>query len=444
MIKREIPSSIDFEIINIEPINDFISDCEIKVFYTGKNRNGSYISKAVGTQIANSLPRTPIVAFYNEQIDDYEDHGEELIINREGIKFIKKTVPYGAVSQTEPIVWKKYLDSDGTEREYLVCKGFLWTGRYPHLNKVLENTKGQSMEFFPESIEGDWAFFENDNEEFFIFNEASISALCILGDDVEPCFEGASVGKPEILYSLKKNEFEKEFANFMLELNEVLDKNSKEGGSAEVKIEKQEEFTEVEKDFVENQEEKIDETIETEFTEDTVEEIVETEEVATEEVEAEAEFEAQEETAVETEEVVEEFTQEEEIQEEETNSLENDFKLLQDKYEALSAEYELLKGNYDVLIEEKQAAETYQKKQICERFEVLGEEVMTEFNKNLDKYSIVELEEKLSAIAFKKGINFSAIADKENGIFTPSVQHEKSYQDKPDWLKAVDARVNGK
>lgn len=442
MIKREIPSSLDFEIINVEPINDFISDCEIKVFYTGKNRNGSYISKAVGNQIANSLPRTPIVAFYNEQIDDYEDHGEELIINRDGIKFIRKTVPFGAVSQTEPIVWKKFIDSNGTEREYLVCKGFLWTGRYPHLNKVLEDSKGQSMEFFPESIVGDWAFFENDNEEFFIFNEASISALCILGDDVEPCFEGASVGKPEILYSLKKNEFEREFANFMLELNKVLDKNSEEGGSAEVKIENK--ITDVEKDFVETQEETIEETTETEFTEETAEETVETEEVQTEEVTTDAEFEATEETTVETEEVVEEFTQEETIVEEEESSLENDFKLLEDKYEALNAEYELLKTNYDILVAEKQTAENYQKEQICEKFEVLGEEVITEFKANLNNYSVVELEEKLSAIAFKKGINFSVIASKENDIFTPSVQHEKTYQEMPEWLKAVDARVSSK
>ena len=32
MVTREIPSAMDFEIINIEPMNDYISECEIKVF----------------------------------------------------------------------------------------------------------------------------------------------------------------------------------------------------------------------------------------------------------------------------------------------------------------------------------------------------------------------------------------------------------------------------
>ena len=214
MTNKEIPSAVEFEIINIEPINDYISECEIKVFYHGRNRNGSYISKAVGNQIANSLPRAPIVALYNEQIDDYEDHGEEITINRDGIKFEKKTIPYGAVDKDTPAVWKKFWDNKGIEREYLVVRGFLWTGRYPHLKQILEKPKGQSMEFFEESVDGNWAKFDNETDEIFIFNEASVSALCILGDDVEPCFEDATIGKPEILYSLKKDEFKEEFDTF--------------------------------------------------------------------------------------------------------------------------------------------------------------------------------------------------------------------------------------
>ena len=231
MTTRKIPSTVDFEIINIEPMNDYISECEIKVFYHGRNRNGSYISKAVGNQIANSLPRAPIVALYNEQTDDYEDHGEEIIINREGIKFIKKTIPYGAVDKDTPAVWKKFRDSKGIEREYLVVRGFLWTGRYPHLKQILEKPKGQSMEFFEESIDGYWAKLDNEEDEIFIFNEASVSALCILGDDVESCFEDATIGKPEILYSLKKDEFKQEFNTFMAELNKILDyENNVKGG----------------------------------------------------------------------------------------------------------------------------------------------------------------------------------------------------------------------
>lgn len=52
------------EFINLaeDALNPGISKCEIKVFYLGKNRNGSYIDKNTAIQMANSLPATPIVA----------------------------------------------------------------------------------------------------------------------------------------------------------------------------------------------------------------------------------------------------------------------------------------------------------------------------------------------------------------------------------------------
>ena len=428
---KEIPMNLDFEIINIQPINDYISDCEIKVFYTGKNRNGSYISKAVGNLIANSLPRTPIVAFYNEQIGDYEDHGEEIIINSNGIKFIKKTVPYGAVSENAPIVWKKFLDSDGTEREYMVCKGFLWTGRYPHLENVLEFSKGQSMEFFPESVVGDWAKFDNDNEEFFIFNEANISALCILGDHVEPCFEGASVNKPEILYSLKKNEFKDEFNRFMLELNEALDHNLEEGGNIEVENElineTVEEVVETVEEVIVDVVEEITEIVTDELTTE-VEEVIVTEEVVTEP--------SVEEVEVVVEETVEEFTVEQEVE-----TTPSDLEVLQDKFTVLENNYNLLKEQYDVLFNEKNKKENEAKEVVCERFSVLGEDVLKEIKENLANYSLEDLEDKLSAIAFKKGISFNLITD--NAIITPNPQ-QKNVGNAPAWVQAVDEKVNKK
>lgn len=124
-MKKDLPINFEFEITNISPVNEFISDCEIKVFYYGKNRNGSYISKAVGNEIAKTLPRSPIVAFYNEQIEDYEGHEESIVLDKNGVHFIKKTVPFGAVSETGPVEWKSFQDRDGVVREYLTVKGYL-------------------------------------------------------------------------------------------------------------------------------------------------------------------------------------------------------------------------------------------------------------------------------------------------------------------------------
>lgn len=394
MTTRKIPSTVDFEIINIKPMNDYISECEIKVFYHGRNRNGSYISKAVGNQIANTLPRAPIVALYNEQIGDYEDHGEEIVINKKGIKFIKKTVPYGAVDKDTPAVWKKFRDSKGIEREYLVVRGFLWTGRYPHLKQILEKPKGQSMEFFEESIDGYWAKLDNEEDEIFIFNDASISALCILGDDVEPCFEGASIGKPEILYSLKKDEFKQEFNRFMFELNKILDheKNVKGGMTVTIKNE------EVKIEEIESIEE---EKLETEFEEskeDAIEEVLETEEVE------------------------EGFTEDTRLED------------LQKKYDLLNEEFTKLKEKYDILMEEKNARELLEKENICNKFSILGEEVLKDFKENLSNYTAEELEKELSVIAFRKGISFNLLNEKDAIVTAAPI---KSTKDVPAWVKAV-------
>ena len=410
MTIKEMPSAVDFEIINIEPMNDYISECEIKVFYHGRNRNGSYISKAVGNQIANSLPRAPIVALYNEQIDDYVDHGEEIIINREGIKFEKKTIPYGAVDKDTPAVWKKFWDNKGIEREYLVARGFLWTGRYPHLKQVLENPKGQSMEFFEESVDGNWAKFDNETDEIFIFNEASVSALCILGDDVEPCFEDATIGKPEILYSLKKDEFKQEFDTFMFELNKILDHENNAKGGMAVKIE--------------NEEVKVEET-----------EFVNTEEIESiEEEELETEFEESKEDAIET--VEEEVLETEEVEEEFTEKVEEDTRLedLQKEYDLVNEELTKLKAEFAILKKEKNSRELLEKENICNNFSILGEEVLKDFKENLSNYTAEELEKELSVVAFKKGISFNLLNEKDAIVTAAPVKNTK---DVPAWVKAV-------
>ena len=60
------------ELVEITPINPLISRCVIKVCYVGDepNRNGSIITKEVAKQMANSLPGSPIVGFFNEATED--------------------------------------------------------------------------------------------------------------------------------------------------------------------------------------------------------------------------------------------------------------------------------------------------------------------------------------------------------------------------------------
>lgn len=447
MQKRANPTSLDFEIINVTPLNKYISECEIKIFYHGKNRNGSYISKPVGSHIANSLPRTPIVAFYNEEVGDFEDHGEEVIINKNGVKFIKKTIPYGAVDKDTPIGWKKIIDKNGIEKEYMVAKGFLWTGRYPFLQKVLDSKKGQSMEFFEESVRGNWAKFDNEDEEFFIFNEADISALCILGDDVEPCFEDSTIGKPEILYSLKQNEFKQEFNNFMLELDKVLNHDSNAEGGIIVENENKDEM--VIEDGLRQREDVLEnpktpeETTEFESVAEQARALAAQREAKEEEADIEPEVEDLEEVGVEDLELEIEADEEpnldEAFEEEFDEDFEQKFTDLETKYTATVQELEELKSEFNLLKEEQEVRENAEKEEICNTFSILGEEVLEQFKSNLSNYTAEELKKELSVIAFNKGITFNLLSQKEESIVTPVPFKDNKV--KPAWLQAIEDKT---
>lgn len=62
--KSEIDVISNPEFINLHPldINPLMSECQIKVFYLGHNRNGSYINRATAEEMAKTLRGTPIVA----------------------------------------------------------------------------------------------------------------------------------------------------------------------------------------------------------------------------------------------------------------------------------------------------------------------------------------------------------------------------------------------
>ena len=48
------------------------------------------------------------------------------------------------------------------------------------------------------AVEGQWQSNYADGVDYYIIEDAVISKLCILGEDVEPCFEGSSVKAPNV------------------------------------------------------------------------------------------------------------------------------------------------------------------------------------------------------------------------------------------------------
>lgn len=401
MLRNRSVATIDSpEFINLAPdaINPGISKCEIKVMYLGKNRNGSFIDKNTAIQMANSLPATPIVAAYNENKEDFGDHGEVLHIEDGEIKFSCKTVPYGFVAPDAEVWFQKFDDTnefgETTTREYLMTTGYLWTGQYPELDKCINQGQGQSMEI--DDVDGHWTKDSNDIE-FFIINDAIFTKLCILGDDVEPCFEGASVTSPEVSEHFSYN---KEFSHTLFAMMNELKSALTKGGS-------------MPKENVES--------VEVEPTTAVEEEAPVVEEFA-EDVETNEDVESSEDSAEET------FAEESKKKEDDSDDsndetddsdddeykkkpgkkceLENQVSELSEQLKELTDKFTALEAEAEELRKFKAERIDADKDAMIAKYHMLSDEDKAEIIADKDKFTLSEIESKLALLYVQKNVNF--------------------------------------
>ena len=174
--------------------------------------------------MANSLPGSPIVGYYNEEKGDFEEHNRIIDISNGKFQIKDTTRPYGFVDLNAKCWFQKFED-DGVEHEYLMTEGWLWTGQYPEAKRIIEHGNNQSMELDEKLIDAHWTKDDNGRPQFFIINEAIISKLCILGENCEPCFEGAQITKVQFSF---EDSFEQKLFSMMKEVKEILN----EGGAS--------------------------------------------------------------------------------------------------------------------------------------------------------------------------------------------------------------------
>jgi len=426
MMHQSIATIASPEFINLQPldINPLMSKCEIKVLYLGENRNHSYITEDVARDMAKTLRGAPIVGYYKEENEDFADHGEQVIFDDEGIKFNCLTKPYGFVAPDAQVWFQEFEDTDefGNKitRKYLMTTGYLWTGQYEEAKRVIEKGNNQSMELDEESLQGHWSTDNKTGMDFFIINDAIFSKLCILGEDVEPCFEGARVTAPQISNSFSKVDegFKQTLFTMMQDLKFAL-----EGGK---NMELEEKTNEVVEEVA-----AIEEETPVAEEEAVVEEpVVEAEEVATEEEPSiEAEFTAEEDgEETPSEEIEENVTAEDaeeevepEVEETEEEASEEEVSL--EEYQALKSSYADLESKYNELLEFKNAVELKEKSALIDSFYMLSEEDKKEVRENINSYSKDEIEAKLSVICVRNKVNFEQDNSDKNDI---NVEEENS------------------
>ena len=445
------------QFINLQPldVNPLMSSCEIKVLYIGENRNRSYISKEVATEMAKTLRGAPIVGYYKENKEDFADHGQQLILDDQGIHFNCLTKPYGFVAPDAKVWFQKFNDSDEfgntLERQYLMTTGYLWTGQYEQVKDVLDSGRPQSMELDDNTLDGHWATNIKNDIEFFIINDAVFTKLCILGEDVQPCFEGASVTKPEVSSTFSKevdDNFKQTLFSMIKDLQDALKGGNKMGQEDKEEV-PAEEFT-------------AEETLETSTPESELE-VSESEETA----EPEASFEqassedpentiddtnessdeSQEPTEFKKEDDQEEKEEEDSDDSEDQEKSDEDdekkkYSLLEQQYNELSTQYEQLKNEYDALVEFKNNVENEKKDALIGEFYMLSEEDKKDVIENKANYTLDEIKAKLAVICYQKKVNFNSeeseeidkdIEDKEITTFN----FDDSSNNLPDWVRAV-------
>ena len=425
------------EFINLQPldINPLMSKCEIKVLYVGENRNRSFITKEVATEMAKTLRGAPIVGYYREDKEDFRDHGEKITIDSEGVNFESMTKPYGFVSPDAEVWFQKFTDTDDfgeeIEREYLMTTGYLWTGQYEEANLPLEEGRPQSMELDNETLNGHWAENSKSGIEFFIINDAVFSKLCILGEDVEPCFEGASVTAPDVSTSFTlDNNFTKSLYNMMQQLKFAL-----EGGQSmesENKTQPVEE-PQVQEKFSENQDNPVENN--TDENNNSTEENSQNESSYAKSDEEKKESEASKEEG--KEDGSETSKTEDEDKKNEDKEKDEKYSLLQQQYEELQSNFTKLETEYQALVAFKNDVENQKKDELIQSFYMLSNEDKKDVIENKSKYSLDEIEAKLSIIYTKQQLAAESLQNKNNdtNILTYSLGEQDT--NTPDWVKAV-------
>lgn len=280
------------------------------------------------------------------------------------------------------------------------------------------------MELDEETLDGHWSTNSNTGMDFFIINDAIFSKLCILGEDVEPCFEGSSITAQEVSKHFTKidDNFKKTLFTMMQDLNYALK------GGYEMELEDKNVETEVTTAIEE-------ETISTE--EEITEEVVSTDNEVVEEETVSIDNEETEDIAS-TEEVVSTEDNEDSIAAEEAK----DYSLLEEELETLKAKYAEMEEEYQKLVTFKEAVDNEKKDSLINSFYMLSDEDKKDVIENKSKYSLEEIEAKLSVICVRKKVNFDLDNSEKNEdkiedvVTTYNLDNEHS-DTLPAWLQAL-------
>lgn len=197
----QYPSSIE----QIVEQNESFDSCIIRICYPGRNKNRTAISRQAIESAIPSMYNCPIVCNYNVIENTIGGHDIEVLETNNGMRLINLTDAVGVIPASSNYYWETIIDN-GIEHEYLCVEAILWKRSAAYAKIKRDGVTSQSMEITVKNGRSVDGFYEIDE---FVF-----TAFCLLGDDVEPCFESASLE----VFSLQQ--YKRTFEAMMTDLKE--------------------------------------------------------------------------------------------------------------------------------------------------------------------------------------------------------------------------------
>lgn len=192
-------------ITELTEVNSSFDSGVLRVAYTNQNKNGSYISKETFEKCIPSIYNCPIVCNYDRESNDFGGHDFEIVRKDDGsIKMVNVTQPIGVIPESAKTFWA---DIDG--HEYLCVDALIWKRQEAYQKLKDDGIASESMEISVKS-----GYSDKDTGIYHI-EDFEFTAFCLLGEDTQPCFEGASLE----LFSAK--EIKDQMAEMMAELKEM-------------------------------------------------------------------------------------------------------------------------------------------------------------------------------------------------------------------------------
>lgn len=178
--------TITFEssITDLCEVNSSFDAGVLRIAYAGENRNGSYISRAAFENAIPTIYNVPVVTHYNREEDSLGGHDMALVRDADGnLDLINLTTPVGVVPESAKHWWDTVEEEDGTEHDYLYTEVLLWKRQEAYKKIKEDGVVSHSMEITVKDGER--------KDGIYYINEFEFTAFALIG--VEPCFESSSL-----------------------------------------------------------------------------------------------------------------------------------------------------------------------------------------------------------------------------------------------------------